>query len=148
MRVAPGVTVAVGRGGNPRQGSPVILAAIEPALGPLTAGAQIGTALSDGIDQTSNYTSTGGEISSVTVTITVDGAPALADDIVDRDAVVTASVLVRDDQGTERLFDAGTQVVAPGESAPAQVVFDGAPVSFDGAFLSFNGDFEIAAQAA
>ena len=148
MSVAPGVTVAIGRGGNPRKGSPVILAAIEPALGPLTAGAQIGTALSDGIDQTSNYTSTGGEISSVTVTITVDGAPALADDIVDRDAVVTASVLVRDDQGTERLFDAGTQIVAPVQIAPSQVTFNGAPVTFQGTALIFNGGFDVTAQAA
>ena len=92
--------------------SAVITAIIQPALGPLEDGDAIASALSADIDQTSNYASTGGTITTVDVAITVNGVTALATDVVEFSDIVSVVVTVIDSEANERVYNAGSQTVA------------------------------------
>ena len=97
-----------GRRGGPQ----IITATIAPALGPLEHGDTIASGMSENYDQTSNYASSEGTISSVVAAVTVNGSPALFTDTVDFEDVVAVTVTVTDSEANERVFNAGTRTVA------------------------------------
>ena len=98
----------LGRGGRAR----IITATIAPSLGPLADGDTIASAMSANYDQTSNYASTAGTISTVVAAATVNGTSALFTDTVDAGDVVAVTVTVTDSEANERVFNAGTRTVA------------------------------------
>ena len=91
--------------GQRRRAAQIITAIITPALGPLTDGDTIASALSADIGETGNYASTEGTISTVDVVITVNGDPALASDTVDFEDVVAVTVTVTDTEANQRVFN-------------------------------------------
>ena len=92
--------------------SSVITAIIQPALGPLEDGDTIASGMSADYDQTSNYASSEGTISSVDAAVTVNGSPALFTDTVDFEDVVAVTVTVTDSEANERVFNAGVRTVS------------------------------------
>ena len=89
-----------------------ITAAIPPALGALEDGDTIAPAMSANYDQTSNYASTAGAISTIVAAATINGSPALLTDTVEAGDVVAVTVTVTDSEANERVFSAGAQTVA------------------------------------
>jgi hypothetical protein len=101
----------------------IITAIIRPALASLVAGDTIEDNLSADIDQTTNYTSTAGTITSVVVAVLVNGeTPASLDIPLDFEDVVSVTVTVTDSEANVRVFSLGRTVagIAPSNDvAPA-----------------------------
>jgi hypothetical protein len=95
------------------RGTPqIITAIIAPTLGPLLAGDAIEDALSADIGETTNYASTAGTITDVTVAATLNGDPAdLTDEVAYLDAVAV-TVTVTDSEANERVFSLSRVVSA------------------------------------
>ena len=114
-----------------RRRSPI--AALEPPqLGMLLDGDVIAAALSAGVGDTSNYTSTAGSIAGVTVSISVDGSGALAGDTVVFGSFVMLVVAVTDTAGNARVWTRLRSVagIAPGFATAPSAALIGRTVTF------------------
>jgi hypothetical protein len=125
------ISIGLSLTGRARRGTPPIISAVTaPALAPLLAGDTIASGLSADIDQTTNYTSTAGTITSVVVDVLVNGeTPASLDIPLDFEDVVSVTVTVTDSEANVRVFSLGRTVagvaptndVAPSISGTAEV---------------------------
>jgi hypothetical protein len=104
----------------------IITAIVQPALAPLVAGDTIEDNLSADIDQTSNYASTAGTITSVTVTATINGVAADLTDTVAFEDVVAITVTVTDSEANVRVFSLGRTVagIAPSNDVAPSIAGD------------------------
>jgi len=116
----------------------IITADIEPELLPLSNGDVLGDRISEDIGELSNYSSTAGEITAVTITATINGGPADLTDTVAWEDVAVVSVKVEDDASNERIW-ALEQAVAEEPPAPDPT----APDQFLSGQWSVNSDGEV-----
>ena len=122
------IGIGIGINRRRRGGPQIITAVIAPALAPLENGDTIDSGLSADIDQTSNYASTAGTISSVDVTATINSVSAELTDTVSYEDVVAVSVLVTDSESNTRTYSLARTVPAPA----GNVLWGGEPATWGG----------------
>jgi hypothetical protein len=105
----------------------IITAIIRPALAPIVSGDTVEDALSEDVDQTSNYASTAGTIATVQVDILVNGeVPAALDIPLDAGDTIALTVTVTDSEANVRVFTASRVVgaVAPTNDVAPSIAGD------------------------
>jgi len=91
---------------------PIITATVTPVLAALSDGDVIEDGFSANIDQTSNYASTAGTISTVVVAVTVNAVGAAQTDTVEAGDEVEVTVTVTDSAANERVWTLSQTAVA------------------------------------
>lgn len=110
--------LALGLGASQVTGAPpIITATVAPALAVLEDGDAVQGGFSADIDQASNYASTAGTISGVTVAVTINAVSALASDTVEAGDAVVVTVTVTDSAANQRVFTLSRTAVAVAPAA-------------------------------